>query len=165
MSEPSMVGKPDPRLDAWWRLIHDDSHPELAVPGPDWQVEQEDRRRDPVTRCREPVTRCGFAKGSQAWNDALAIGETPLELTLEAEQQDLFSGPAATLYWLDEDKLMLPRSFGGNTPADSATQDTDIEHRTAITWDEQRVVFACLRGWCSIERTHWESGARSCPGC
>ena len=145
----------DPRLDAWLRLLLGESDPEHAAPA----------TGTPRTAPGHAPDHAGFVKGSQAWHDAIAAGETPLEIAPDPAQSDLFTAPAPARFVLDETALMRPRGFTPEPPADAAGGATDIEHHTAIAWDATRVVLACARGLCTIARARWEAGARACDGC
>ena len=145
----------DPRLDAWQRLLQNESHPEEPAPDP--------AARDALGA--GGWMRDGFIEGSEAWADALACGETPIALPRPDPQRDLFTEPAPARYTLDADALALPRGYGAPAPEDAAGAERDADYHTALGWDAARVLFACPRGLCTLARAAWEEGERACRGC
>lgn len=130
------------------------------------ETAESEREREMEARkpkgARRPVPD-GFVENSEAWQAARLIG-WPLEIKPTGEGQAEMFETLTPRFAIDTEwEHELPIALGGDEP-DDAYRDLE-EAGTCIGWDEERVLFWCPRGVCSIERDRWQEGWRHCPGC
>lgn len=149
-------------LDALWRLIVGLSDCESEVSRATAELE---RLTGPDTGTTSAPTPRGFARDSDAWRDAQAVGAhcEPILADKPPTTPDLFAPAPITRY---EATLDFPLAAGGTPPDGYEEPPYPIqEDGAALGWDEQRVLISCPRGVCMIPRTAWEAGFHYCAGC
>ena len=132
------------------------------------ETAESERERDREARkpkgARRPIPD-GFVENSDAWKAARLIGWPLIELKPSGDgQAEMFEAPLMPRFAIDADwHDEIPIALGGEEP-DDAYRELD-EAGTCIAWDDERVLFWCPRGVCSIERARWQEGWRHCAGC
>lgn len=153
-------------LDALLDTLYECGTAETTASAAEHHAWNEDNARRPRRDRRPPLP--GFAEGSQRWHDA-RLAQVPLieyDLNRANPQPGLFDPELTPRYGVDEANLYAaPYAYGGPPPEGAGAFAEIIDHHTPIAWDETRVMTACPRGMCLIDRARWERGYRFCPGC
>ena len=153
-------------LDALLNTLYESGNPETPESAAERAAWNEDNAKRPRRRRRPPLP--GFAEGSERWHDAL-LAQVPLveyDLAAATPQPGLFDPQLTPRYGIDEAHLYAsPYAYAGPPPDGAGDFDELIDHHTPIAWDQTRVMCACPRAMCLIDRKRWNQGYRFCPGC
>lgn len=107
----------------------------------------------------------GMADGSEAHRACQEFGLPVHPHEPGNPQGDLFKQGPAEFDIDDSVWEQFPLKIGGPEPADAIQGPDAAEQLMAWAWDEEEVMVACPRGWCTLPRKEWEEGFRTCRGC